>query len=428
MKSTLTDHRMGNKMTFKDQNIVYSGSIFDIGLSPRELTLMVELLKLEGIFDQDFYLERYPDVRLSGLDPAWHYMAYGYRENRQPSAVIEPPAYDPDCNSLKQLLNKYSLLWDARDICVIEDTYTLKSRNKYPNRTTPFHADAAIDLVDACNLACRTCPRGVRLMPNRRHQMPIKIFEKIIGKLINVGACYIELYNWCEPFLCSNLLEYVMLCKAHGLHVGLSSNLSLKNIPDLINVLKFTDYLLVSVSGFNQETYKKNHLGGNVETVKKNLALIGIAKRMGMIDAYIRIRYFNFKYALPEFQLFKDFAQKWGLEIELLVASGNPLTSKEQLKNQFNLVAPCEPNFGLCALASRPMPISSNGDVYLCCARLNTEKTKVGNILKDDYDTLQYRRAAHPLCSICSSKIPMTAPREIADEIGRGARKLFELL
>lgn len=36
-----------------------------------------------------------------------------------------------------------------------------------------------VDLVDACNLACPTCPRGMRYMKNRKGQMSIDKFEKI---------------------------------------------------------------------------------------------------------------------------------------------------------------------------------------------------------------------------------------------------------
>ena len=39
---------------------------------------------LPASFDADYYLERYPDVRRSGLDPLAHFLWYGAREGRQP--------------------------------------------------------------------------------------------------------------------------------------------------------------------------------------------------------------------------------------------------------------------------------------------------------------------------------------------------------
>ena len=34
-------------------------------------------------FDQDFYLETYPDVKAAGINPVQHYILYGCKENRK---------------------------------------------------------------------------------------------------------------------------------------------------------------------------------------------------------------------------------------------------------------------------------------------------------------------------------------------------------
>jgi GT2 family glycosyltransferase/glycosyltransferase involved in cell wall biosynthesis len=38
------------------------------------------------LFDKDYYLSSYPDVAVAGIDPFSHYMQYGWREGRNPSA------------------------------------------------------------------------------------------------------------------------------------------------------------------------------------------------------------------------------------------------------------------------------------------------------------------------------------------------------
>lgn len=51
------------------------------------------LLKESGLFDADWYLERYPDVRSAGLDPFQHLVASGAREWRDPGPNFEAAFY-----------------------------------------------------------------------------------------------------------------------------------------------------------------------------------------------------------------------------------------------------------------------------------------------------------------------------------------------
>jgi glycosyltransferase involved in cell wall biosynthesis len=48
---------------------------------------------LIGAFDEDWYRRAYPDVAASGKDPFWHYMRYGWRENRRPSKDFNIESY-----------------------------------------------------------------------------------------------------------------------------------------------------------------------------------------------------------------------------------------------------------------------------------------------------------------------------------------------
>jgi len=40
-----------------------------------------------GFFNADFYLEEYPDVANADIDPALHYVRYGFRECRKPAPM-----------------------------------------------------------------------------------------------------------------------------------------------------------------------------------------------------------------------------------------------------------------------------------------------------------------------------------------------------
>jgi hypothetical protein len=48
---------------------------------------------LRSLFDRQFYLERYPDLARSGIEPAAHFLLYGARELRQPHPLFDTAYY-----------------------------------------------------------------------------------------------------------------------------------------------------------------------------------------------------------------------------------------------------------------------------------------------------------------------------------------------
>src|SRR5437764_259963 len=46
----------------------------------------LELIAASGLFDGDWYLDRNPDVRASGMNALTHYLTYGSAQGRDPSA------------------------------------------------------------------------------------------------------------------------------------------------------------------------------------------------------------------------------------------------------------------------------------------------------------------------------------------------------
>jgi hypothetical protein len=52
-----------------------------------------DVLRGSSLFDGDWYLKRYPDVRSSGMDPIEHYLKHGTREGRDPCAAFSTREY-----------------------------------------------------------------------------------------------------------------------------------------------------------------------------------------------------------------------------------------------------------------------------------------------------------------------------------------------
>jgi len=53
----------------------------------------VRLIARSGLFDRDWYLARYPDVRSAGVDPVRHYLDWGAAEGRNPSPSFDTEWY-----------------------------------------------------------------------------------------------------------------------------------------------------------------------------------------------------------------------------------------------------------------------------------------------------------------------------------------------
>jgi len=62
----------------------------------------LELIKNSGIFDEAFYLSRFPDVALSSMEPAVHYLLYGAAEGRDPNPLFDTAHYVSQCPELKE--------------------------------------------------------------------------------------------------------------------------------------------------------------------------------------------------------------------------------------------------------------------------------------------------------------------------------------
>ena len=52
-----------------------------------------DLIDSSGLFDVDFYLSSYPDVRGSGQDPLTHFLDFGCQEGRRPNPYFDPGWY-----------------------------------------------------------------------------------------------------------------------------------------------------------------------------------------------------------------------------------------------------------------------------------------------------------------------------------------------
>ncbi len=61
--------------------------------SARRLKRQVSVIRSSGLFDEQWYLNEYPDVSQSGMDPIRHYLKFGAEEGRDPSLQFDTRYY-----------------------------------------------------------------------------------------------------------------------------------------------------------------------------------------------------------------------------------------------------------------------------------------------------------------------------------------------
>lgn len=277
-----------------------------------------------------------------------------------------------------------------------------------------------VDILDRCHLRCPTCVRGARAMPNTRTQMPIEKFQRIVRKAVADGVEAISMFNWIEPFLCKNLADYVHVLNEAKVSTSLSSTLSLPRIDALEPVLAGVEGLLVSMSGYDQEIYQINHVGGRAEWVIANLERIAELKRNGRVRTMVTVKFIRFDYNVAEEEKLRALADRLNFNFEIQPGSGHPL--KWSLVDQKERVGATlasfrsgreqEPTGHVCPMIFNHTVLDANGDVFLCCAFGNFETLKIGPYLDLSYDQILYRRYTHPYCNSCDWTRRAATPQE----------------
>lgn len=280
---------------------------------------------------------------------------------------------------------------------------------------TPF--SFSIDIVDACNLRCVHCPRGIYYKKSTSTRMELGIFRHLLDKITDDCKCRkIELLNWTEPFLHPELDKFVYSVRAKKIQCILSSNLSFRNPSRLESVLMHSPGLIVSVSGFEQKTHERYHKGSNLEQVKSNLELIAELREKRNLPLHVEIHCLQFTDNQSDQLLWGKYCNDNDFIFKAKPAFCSEVTTPESGKRllyqpEFYLDSNGEtkvrqyfsqdPNFEPCPLHNN-IPIDARCDVYLCCVYWNHEQYKIDNYFDASLKSIQLKRLSHPECLHCT--------------------------
>lgn len=305
-----------------------------------------------------------------------------------------------------------------------------------------------IELNTACNLRCALCTVGNREeydYTKGNQLMDMGVLDRVLDKIKseNPGAILCPYGNG-EPFLHPQLVECIVAIKKRGFRCELATNLNRVNRLD--ELLKARpDIVIVSVSGFTQEVYGKNHIGGDIEKVKQNIRLLKDASVRTGDKVHIAVSYHMYNDNLHELDAMKEFVAQFGFQLLIswarTISLENTIQSLRKLeKDKGGFVPvypigkdgldlnkefpPSGPDFvkNMDRLRVHPKkawalyerfpqsPVCIIGDVFTyirhdaqvqLCAWCDDRRLTLGNYLEMTQDQISEARRGHPLCQEC---------------------------
>jgi MoaA/NifB/PqqE/SkfB family radical SAM enzyme len=281
-----------------------------------------------------------------------------------------------------------------------------------------------IDVIDACNLKCPSCPRAVVNGRNLNNLMELETLDRIITKAkseFDIELVY--LYNWAEPFLHPQFPEMIRIVKSHGVPCGISSNLNInRNLEQVISANP--DNFVLSVSGFNQSVYSRTHKGGNIETVKKNMIRLAELKKEKNSSTRIEVNYIRYLGNLDDMILMRKFADSLGFAFRQTIAALFPLekllvylAGSEEIEKQdkdlleilafpYNELLRASRYFKKfpCSYRESQVALNWKGDVQLCCLVFDQAKYTITNYLSSPIAEIQKLKQGHETCKECQAR------------------------
>ena len=242
----------------------------------------------------------------------------------------------------------------------------------------------AVELTNRCNLNCPFCLVGLQdnqdsvahdALQRDRGRMKLELAGKVIKDAKDFGMTEILLTFQGEPLLHSEILDFIGLCKKYQMKSILFTNGMLLNPAKSYRLIHAgLDSIQFSVDGATQEVYSQNRVGGNFDTVFKNMRDIVTMARNHKSDMSIVWQFIVLRNNEHQVELAKQLADEIGIRLILKTfAESVPELAPLNEKYRRNLqMKPCTDIY-------RCPAVLWNGDVVPCCYDIEGKEV-MGNI------------------------------------------------
>ncbi len=129
----------------------------------------------------------------------------------------------------------------------------------------------SIESYKGCNLQCPGCELGANILNRKNGGISLNDYKMVINQLPKT-VFHINLHFQGEPILNKHLPEMIAYAVNKNLFVSFSTN-ALLLTKDLTNeiISSGLQHIIISVDGYNQQTYEKYRKGGNFDTLIDNV-------------------------------------------------------------------------------------------------------------------------------------------------------------
>lgn len=136
-----------------------------------------------------------------------------------------------------------------------------------------------IDPSNICPLCCPLCLTGQRSAPRAKMTMSLDKFKQYTGPLLPY-LYRLKLFNYGEPFTCTDIFGMISFASGKGVDVQVNSNLNVWHDGYAESCVKSgLSTLLVSLDGISQKAYASYRAGGDVEKVKRAIGELAQVKK-----------------------------------------------------------------------------------------------------------------------------------------------------
>jgi radical SAM protein with 4Fe4S-binding SPASM domain len=224
-----------------------------------------------------------------------------------------------------------------------------------------------LELSAHCSYTCVGCPNTY--MERKKGYMSEELFKNIIDE-IDGTVEEIFLWNYGESLLNPHISDIIKYSGNKQIKTILSTTGHTLSDREDISFLTYIDELILSINGFDDETYLFHQKNGNFEKIKQGLERI-MPSLQNSDSSYILQTVINSK-NIDQIKIAKEFAKQFGFK-KLLLKSFNVMDNNQ---STFDIFVPNQQKFSRYGDIKKRrkeepclegMVINWNGDVNPCC-------------------------------------------------------------
>jgi radical SAM protein with 4Fe4S-binding SPASM domain len=244
-------------------------------------------------------------------------------------------------------------------------------RYRFKNKKASAYPSVIIfEITNRCNLYCTACrytPTHILDQSGEDAKIPLGEMDlKIFYRAVDEASDYLLLalmYLAGEPLLNPDIFKMLKKADERKVPVILSTNGMLLNRANCIKLIESgIDLVKIALSGYRQESYEKEHRGGNIKVVLDNISTLVEIKKMYKSDAIIMVDYILFEHNEQDFPLMQRFCDNLGIMINRRAARTN---KQESIKT--SSLESITANTSLCDWLWKTMSVNWDGRIFPCC-------------------------------------------------------------